>query len=269
MKPPNPFEKFLTVQPMPPDPATVARDEMSARATRLANLRTSEIPLEPGMAARIARRDLEDTPPMLEAKKLVAVMRTGFVPRTFLMLTGSPGRGKTVAAAHVLAECGGVYVKIEDAIRLHRSRTIADQHEWRRIRRATVVVVGELGLEKDYVDGKLTFHELVDVRQEAITIADSNKSLAELRDRYDERTFDRIDPHLVNVWTEGASFRKRRPWRAVLKFRELERVDAQAIEERYASARQYVVTKRLPSDVLVELADARHAAIAELRAAAA
>lgn len=115
-------------------------------------------------------------------------------PRPVLALLGDLGRGKTVAAAWLLAERPGAYVKLDAAGPLKASRAAEDRALWRRLKATPYLVLDEVGHELDPVLGKAALNELVDERQGEgrWTLLIGNIDEAHLRRRYDPRTIDRL-----------------------------------------------------------------------------
>lgn len=270
---------------------TVGDDEK--RKVRRRNLHKAGIPLEEHMPQRVgtgfvgrielrpeataeelSRRCLEPTKMLLAARAVVHVARNGIVPKPFLTLLGSPGRGKGTAGAHVIGELGGMYVKFERACELRKRERVADGELWDEMLASKVLVVDELGLEESAAAGVRALQDLVDERNSGgkVTVLISNLSEADIRERYDARTIDRLATRWQVVVDGGKSFRHpsvRRDWRVVLRLEEASHVDAITLTEAYVSRRQYRQAQGAPIERFTELDWAWDQAAVEIEAQAA
>jgi DNA replication protein DnaC len=273
-------------------PAAAEAERNRDRARRAANLRGVPIPIEEHVPRQIIDGALERTPVLEAVAGVVSAMRNGYAPKKILALLGPPGRGKTTAGGFAIGELGGAYAKFEDLVELRRSRTKGDRIEYRRLLGARVLVVDELGLEAERlderVDARLTFHDVIDARVSirGLLVLLSNLSELELRDRFDERTFDRLGALWEVVEDQDRdSFRQRRPWRIALGHREgsrdvalqvpspIPKVSKDAarrlrakLTARFHELREYHVAKDSRVESRVELSGAYYEALLELRA---
>lgn len=246
---------------------TTTPNEASLRRERL---RVAGIPLEAHARRRIIENKLEHTPALDAVRPPIAAAANGHGIEAFIALLGERGRGKTTAAGWALAELGGSYLKIDRAGQLRKRERVSDGHEWDLALRSRVLVVDELGAERNAVDGELALLDLVDERQDfgRITILISNLSELDLfgdpdgrrNGRYDPRIPDRLRSVWRTVQLAGESYRKRRPWHVVLKVHERER-DPRVIEERARSKREWLIAKAAAHENLIELDWARDRAL--------
>lgn len=188
-------------------PSDIARVVEAAKA-RLAAVEPAEAErLEAETQARIEaataeeqartkrrRRDAAEIPPRvaacLDAAKvtdaLAAVQRFLGTDRTFLVLAGAVGCGKTIAACSALDAKGGKFVK---AAAITRARF--DDERWEALLRASVLVVDDLGTEsmdaKGWAAGALA--ELFDYRYDwqSKTILTTNLDADAFKARYCEQ----------------------------------------------------------------------------------
>lgn len=151
-----------------------------------------------------------------ERSRSLDLVRTWLVStRPMLMLLGEPGQGKTVAAAWALARMSGRYVREQDLCEMRANwRT---RREYRSHVRCELLVLDELGTERDPVGAADTFQDVVDNRQRSPrrTLLLGNLDRTKLVEIYDKRTLDRLglesDDHGIAVIRslKGPSMRKR------------------------------------------------------------
>lgn len=112
--------------------------------------------------------------------------------KTFLLLLGSPGCGKSVAAAQVLHR-GGVFVRAVELTRLS-AYDKDDRRTWASTVDAGALVVDDLGAELLHDAWRPMLDELVDARYgaRARTVLTSNMDKDAFKARYGERIVDRI-----------------------------------------------------------------------------
>lgn len=141
--------------------------------------------------------------------------------RNVLALCGPTGLGKTLAAAWAITREGGLYVKVDELIRDYarweRDRTAMDatSNVWRRYQRSHLVVLDEVGRERDADLARDAFYKLVDERQsrrKQLTIIITNLSKTDFQTRlkggaYDARTYSRL---ARDAWVVDLSGRDRR-----------------------------------------------------------
>lgn len=129
-----------------------------------------------------------------------------------LVLVGSVGIGKTVAAGHALASRPGRYLEAPEACLLHRDRD--GREAWRRLIRCELLVIDELGTEPHAGMAAETLQAVINVRQALPrrTLIMGNLSRLTLEKRYDARTVSRLRKHAVfralqeaDLRTEGES----------------------------------------------------------------
>jgi DNA replication protein DnaC len=142
--------------------------------------------------------------------------------RNVLVMAGATGLGKTLAAAWAITREGGIYVKMDelcrDYARWERDRTTMDHsgNAWRRYQRARLVVLDEVGRERDANLARDAFYKLVDERQSRrrqLTIMVTNLSRADFLARlhagaYDERSASRLARDAWVVPLDGKDLRR-------------------------------------------------------------
>lgn len=114
--------------------------------------------------------------------------------RPMLMLLGDTGLGKTCAAAWALARKRGYYIKAAELadMRLEKS----EKHRYYQHARCGLLVIDELGSERDKGEAIATFDDIVDIRQHPPrrTLLLGNLSKAEFIERYGKRSLSRLGP---------------------------------------------------------------------------
>lgn len=162
--------------------------------------------------------------PALRATQAWLAKAMGQPPgRNVLVMCGSTGLGKTLAAAWAISREGGIYAKVDELVRDYarwdRDRTAYDRtaDHWRRYQRAHLVVLDELGRERDANLARDAVYKLADERQSRrrqLTIIITNLSKPDLLARlhagvYDERTASRWARDAWVVQVDGADQRRR------------------------------------------------------------
>lgn len=156
---------------------------------------------------------------------LVKALRRNTPGRNVLVLAGSTGLGKTLAAAWAISREGGIYLKVDELVRDYarwdRDRTALDAttNVWRRYQRTRLVVLDEVGRERDASLMRDAFYKLVDERQSRrrqLTIMVTNLSAEDFKARlrsgvYDERSYSRLARDAWVVDLEGQD-RRERTW---------------------------------------------------------
>lgn len=204
------MDKIGTLLPFAPPPGLLneaqakARDQKRAleagRESRLANIQRSGIGkhLGPGDTDRVCLERVNPT----DALRLIQSWAEKDTPRRWMMLSGTVGIGKTVAAAWLLARDGGRYVTMTDLVRMFAPilRGLAPQTQDDALARldalagARTLVLDELG--RDGLSPEVAreaLHWLVEARQGAKrgrTLVLSNLSASEIRSRFKDGTYD-------------------------------------------------------------------------------
>lgn len=128
--------------------------------------------------------------------------------KTFALLLGSPGCGKTVATAQALVR-GGAFVR---AIALSRlsSYDKDDRRTWESVLRTRTLVLDDLGAETLHDAWRPMLDELIDVRygERARTIITCNLDRERFKARYGERIVDRIRHDGMIIQCGGPSLRR-------------------------------------------------------------
>jgi DNA replication protein DnaC len=160
----------------------------------------------PERLAGILAGQVEDTP------ALVAVRDWLDSGKTFLVLGGNVGVGKTVAAAWALSERAGIFRKASQITRMSQF----DAEAWDRLYRAGLLVVDDLGTEPHDQGGwgLSALLDLFDRRYEerARTILTVNVTVDTFRERYGKdggRFLDRLRES--GTWFNVAGESRRKP----------------------------------------------------------
>lgn len=151
-------------------------------------------------------RGMRETPPVTEVRAFM-----GDPSRSLLLLIGTRGVGKTIAASFAAARWLGRYVLAAEISQAYRELS------YREIVRAWcsvgLLVIDELGREPTDADqrSRATMWEVVERRYSARlkTILVSNTPEKLLRERYDEPMWDRISGDGGVFPVVGASLRQR------------------------------------------------------------
>lgn len=164
---------------------------------------------------------LDETEPMRSAREFVAAPRD---EKWWLVMLGNVGSGKSTAAAWAArmllfrlclaeqpggthrehcrwltgAELGRIYTHDRDAAR-----------DWEALKRASVLVIDDLGTEGADSRSAEALWELVEARTNNIwpTVLTSNLTASEFKKRYGERIADRIRSCSVILESRGVSLR--------------------------------------------------------------
>lgn len=151
---------------------------------------------------------LEET----DAMRALAAWRRG--GKTFLVLEGGVGVGKTVAAASFAARPGGLFRKAADVARL----SSFDAATWDMLYRSPALALDDLGAESLDEKGwaRNAILGLLDRRYDdaAPTVITTNLGIESFRERYGQdggRLFDRLKEAAEWVAIGGASMRRAAP----------------------------------------------------------
>jgi DNA replication protein DnaC len=139
---------------------------------------------------RGAQAIVDDAPQATRALELVQAWLIS--PRPMLVLLGEPGQGKTVAAAWGLARIQGRYVRAQDLCDMRANWR--ERNTYRYHLRTGMLVLDELGTERDESAARDTLQDVVDARQRLPrrTLILGNLTKAQLVERYDKRTLSRL-----------------------------------------------------------------------------
>lgn len=114
-------------------------------------------------------------------------------PRAMLVLLSvEPGLGKTTAAAWALSRVHGRYVRAQELCELRAAWRERERYD--SMVRGELLVIDELGTERDATEARETLQDVVDLRQRMPrrTLLLGNLEPAEFESRYDKRTLDRL-----------------------------------------------------------------------------
>lgn len=112
--------------------------------------------------------------------------------KTFLLLAGKPGAGKTVAACEALSG-GGLFVRAVQLARLS-AFDAEDKRRWYEICHCRLLVLDDLGAEQLHDGWRPQLDELIDIRygDRRPIIITTNLDGQSFKQRYGERIADRI-----------------------------------------------------------------------------
>lgn len=153
---------------------------------------------------------VQSTTALSSVKAWLLANKRGKCDPRFLVLLGSVGVGKTVAAAWALWELSGTYC-VPDQLRdlLHPARRRDESEPMPRTIAGNLFVLDDLGTETDPRFGAALF-ELVNgrMRDGCLTIITGNLTREQARQRYDKRVVDRLNHSGRVMEIGGASMRK-------------------------------------------------------------
>lgn len=212
---PKPFDYLAYVEEnlsvLPPE--EVARREKENTANeRRERIQACGIlgAITPDDVERIVRDDLIETKALRAVKRWDHVRSSGTSSFAMLVLGGDMGIGKTVSSGWLHGRKGGFFATLE-ALRL--SRRSRDRKDFERACRTHCLTVDELGIEDDDEDSaQRALYELVNRRAglpHAWTLFTTNLERAELLERYDQRTIQRIEHRGVVFRVDGPNLRMR------------------------------------------------------------
>lgn len=190
----------------PQDAAAVREWETEQERLRLASaLRTMDLP------DRILA-DL-DSPDLDPDRHPIPAIKDALVEgQRMVLLAGTAGTGKTVAAAWIVHRLPGAYfLRLTRYLALESSHKTAWEAERASLRSA--LVIDEIGEEEDWQRGKVD--QLLAVRYDmassATTICTSNLTISAFRERYGERIASRFrDPRYCAIIMCRAQVRPQR-----------------------------------------------------------
>lgn len=187
--------------------------ERARRARAYARILRVGIPLDDreAMARRVVRDELEPTRALHGARWWFSDDARARATLS-LVLLGGTGVGKTVAAAWCIGRVeGSAYVKVRDLCRLYRSEYGPEREEWTRLLRFDLVVLDEIGTERDLDLARAAICELIDERHAigARTLMLGNLDRKAFDGRYDERTHSRLEQRGLVVRLDDTVDRRR------------------------------------------------------------
>lgn len=186
------------------------RDERAKRtqadtAKLVRSRRVADLPITADDKAAIVEGALRDVPALAATKRWMKIQ-----PSPWLVLLGGNGTGKSCAAAYALAELGGEFVTAMQ-VRPTMTRAVWEGAAMPSIVTTRFLVVDDLGTEneKDPESFVTTFFELLNRRQDRMTIITSNLSKTRLAEptRYGTRIVDRIKHNAHVLELRGESMR--------------------------------------------------------------
>lgn len=129
-----------------------------------------------------------------------------------LTLLGTIGVGKTVSAGAVLVRNQG-YGVYKSMVRLVRIQGVYGyQEELDKAASASFLIIDDVGAEAKAIEGRAVLQDLINARQDHryLTVITGNLSPEEFKDRYDERTWSRIQQIGRVVEIAGKDLRQRK-----------------------------------------------------------
>lgn len=173
-----------------PEEEFAAWEAGEARRRREAMLEASGV--DSRLDAEGAKAIVEDA--MEDTRALQLVKAWLMSSRPALVLLSQPGGGKTVASAWALARIPGRYYRARDLEELMLGDSLRERDMFRSARLGELLVIDELGSERQRGDAADMLQEVIDSRQRLPrrTMLMSNLTPTELLSRYDARTLDRL-----------------------------------------------------------------------------
>lgn len=209
------FDKFV---PASIDPA-LEREWLAAQTKREARVRQEarkknleaapDLELTDEMHDAILVEALKNTPSLDEARRWVSGH-----PRPWLVLAGGTGCGKSVAAAWLLAQHGGVWLTAKHAVRIFSASFGQQYDEQDLVRSCRLLFLDDVGTEDDSERMLGTLIELLEARksQRRRTVMTVNLPVKKFIERYqNERLVSRM--HQLVHWTNSKHPDMRRPER--------------------------------------------------------
>lgn len=162
--------------------------ENQARIERADRLRKANPRVGDADRDRLIRDCLDDTPPLVRVREWCSKRDA-----TVLILGGTVGTGKSLAALWALARTGGQYAHANDLARCWWSY---DEHDRRRVEawsNTHFLVLDDLGGERRADTMADTLFDLFDRRKDRPTIVTTNLNDKQLRERYpNDRVWSRM-----------------------------------------------------------------------------
>ncbi|HMI92627.1 MAG TPA: ATP-binding protein [Polyangiales bacterium] len=149
----------------------------------------------------------------MHLKSIVAVSSWLASNVPWILLLGSTGRGKTLAAAWALMQHGGRYVGARELERLATARYGDEAETFTELLATRTLVVDDIGRERDVGHMTAVLLDLVDERRKRgqKTIAISNVAKAAFLKTYaDERLLSRLSEPGIASWVSDAGTDLRR-----------------------------------------------------------
>lgn len=173
--------------------ARAAQRRRYVRAQRLNAAAETSVPMTPTMRERVEAGDVEETQAVGDVRYWLATpLNKG--ARPVVILCGTPGVGKTIAAADAIASTEGArYVKAKRLVGLAASQYGEERRIFVEACTAPLLVIDEIGLEKTEAGAREALLEIIDERLGLRTLIIGNLEEHAVRQRLDARTLSRLD----------------------------------------------------------------------------
>lgn len=148
----------------------------------------------------------------IKTKTVNAALSWLFSTKPFLFLLGSVGRGKTVASAVILAQRPGFYIRVQVVESLFNQKYGIFVDNQNALLDKRLLVVDDLGTEKDPGSFTATLQRIVDSRQggKFKTLFTSNLSKDKIFERYpDKRLISRLNQLALFIMDIGDDMRNK------------------------------------------------------------
>lgn len=182
-----------------------------AKERRLSRIRACRIPI----TASDERMLIDDALTETRCLRAVREWLESSDPRPWLFLSGTVGRGKTVAASWALirGNNGSGYISGRELERVFTARYGDEIKTQESVLNAPTLVVDDIGRERDAASMTAALLDVVDYRRSAHdrTIAITNLTRQQFNERYaDERLVSRLSECALWITDKGEDLRRRK-----------------------------------------------------------
>lgn len=186
-------ERTADASTLPTRDKTADQREQEQRAL-LARLEVARDVLPESDYNRLVLDNLVETAPYLAVQRWQKQRSEETFPPTILVLLGSTGKGKTLAALWLLRRMPGRYITAEQLRQIARGDTFADRDEFRAVQASSVLIIDDVGTEADDARAVSALYEMLNMRQggRRWTVVTSNLRWPAFQKRYGERTVRRL-----------------------------------------------------------------------------
>lgn len=180
--------------------------ELRSAAEALRRSRLDPFELPDDMREAVVAGSLSATPALAATREWYAAKA-----KPVLLLRGTTGRGKTIAALDAIANHGGQYVGAREFARLSTSRWSEDVERYSRMLTCALLVVDDLGRESDANEMSAALLDVLDARPSTRkrTVLITNFGRRQWLERYpDERLRSRLAQLAHDVADKGEDLRR-------------------------------------------------------------